>query len=274
MRWQGNPYTFSCDSPRSTMESFNRLPSRVASSNAARERSHPETETIGTGYPVRIVDDHELFSTSLAIALRSEGFDAQTIIVGSLKDFVARPTTSPGLIALDLCLGQDTNDQNIEGADLIECARTRGWMVLIVSGTDDIHRIAAAIAAGAIGYVPKSLSFDELCNTITLAAQGAPVMTTAERHKWIESHRKHLVQERELTRRLTRLSPRESEVLELLAEGMRATAIAKHFVVSIPTVRAHIRSILTKLDVSCQLEAAALLRQHGAFRRQSFDLKL
>jgi DNA-binding CsgD family transcriptional regulator len=57
------------------------------------------------------------------------------------------------------------------------------------------------------------------------------------------------------------LSPREREVLELLTEGMRAAAIAEYFVVSMPTVRTQIRSILAKLDVSSQLEAVALFRQ-------------
>ena len=72
-----------------------------------------------------------------------------------------------------------------------------------------------------------------------------------------------LAQERALSRRLSRLSAREREVLELLAEGMRAAAIAEHFVVSMPTVRTQIRSILAKLDVSSQLEAVALFRQQS-----------
>jgi DNA-binding NarL/FixJ family response regulator len=62
-------------------------------------------------------------------------------------------------------------------------------------------------------------------------------------------------------------------VLELLAAGMRAAAIAEHFVVSMPTVRTQIRSLLAKLEVSSQLEAVALVRQppdpHERSRRGS-----
>jgi DNA-binding NarL/FixJ family response regulator len=227
-----------------------------------------EPNTTGKCYPVRIVDDHILFSTSLAIALRSEGFDAQTLAIASLKDFLDRPTTSAGLIVLDVRIGEDANGQHIDVADLTEDIQARGWRVLIVSGSDDSPRIAAAIAAGAIGYVPKSQSFDVLRDTIIHAAEGTPVMTNAERRTWLEGHRKHLAQERALTRRFTRLSRRECEVLQLLSQGMRAAAIAEHFVVSIPTVRAQIRSILAKLEVSCQLEAAALLRQKPAIARR------
>jgi DNA-binding NarL/FixJ family response regulator len=86
-------------------------------------------------------------------------------------------------------------------------------------------------------------------------------MTEVEHREWVDRHRRYLARERELSRRLARLSRREREVLELLAEGQRAAAIAARLVVSMPTVRTQIRSILTKLEVSSQLEAVALLRQ-------------
>ena len=121
--------------------------------------------------------------------------------------------------------------------------------------------MAAAIAGGAIGSVPKSSSFDVLLRTIVTAARGEAVMTEIEHREWVDRHRQYLARERELSRRLARLSRREREVLELLTEGLRAAGIAERLVVSMPTVRTQIRSILTKLEVSSQLEAVALLRQ-------------
>jgi DNA-binding NarL/FixJ family response regulator len=269
---QGETSTFGCESAQSTAGPLINVSQRAASSYNPSEGSHAssrcreeckasEAITTGTEYSVLIVDDHELFSTSLAIALRSEGFDAEMLTVARLKDFFDHPITSTGLVVLDTHFGQDASGRHVDGADLTKTVRARGWMVLIVSCRDDSPGIAAAIAAGAIGYVPKSLSFERFLDTIILAAEGTPVMTSAERRMWLDSHQKRVAQERELTERLTRLSPREREVLQLLAEGKRAAAIAKHFVVSMPTIRTQIRSILTKLDVSCQLEAAALLRQ-------------
>ena len=232
---------------------------------AGREMDRPpEQDPTGMGYPVLIIAGRELFSTSLAMALRGAGFDAQALTAANSEDSFDRPDSSIGLVLLDVGLDQDVNGRHVDGAELTEGVRTRGWTVLIVSDSDEDPEIAAAITAGAIGYIPKSLSFVALCNTITRAAEGAPVMTNAERQKLLDGHRKHLAEERELTQRLTRLSPREREVLQLLADGMRAAAIARHFVVSMPTVRTHIRSILAKLEVSCQLEAAALLHQQAA----------
>jgi DNA-binding NarL/FixJ family response regulator len=166
-----------------------------------------------------------------------------------------------GLIVLDLDLGEDADGHHVNGADLVSGLKALGWKVLVVSGSVDRPGVAAAIASGAIGSVPKSRSFNVLLRTVMAAASGDPVMTDAEHQGWLERHRRYLAQERELSRRLSRLSPREREVLELLTEGMRAAAIAEHFVVSMPTVRTQIRSILAKLDVGSQLEAVALFRQ-------------
>jgi DNA-binding NarL/FixJ family response regulator len=193
-----------------------------------------------------IIDDHELFSSLTTMALRSQGFDARTLAVACVQDPLQRPTVAP------------------TGVDLVEGLRARGWEVLVVSGSVDQTGVAAAIAAGAIGSVPKSGSFDALLKAVITAAMDEPLMTECERDKWLERHRQDRAQQRELSRRWARLSPREREVLELLAEGMRASAVAQHFVVSMPTVRSQIRSILTKLDVRSQLEAVALFRQRPA----------
>lgn len=214
----------------------------------------------GHGYPVLVIDDHELFSTSLTIALRNEGFDARTLPVAFLRRFPDREERPAGLAVLDLDLGHDAGGRRVNGIDLVEGLRARGWKVLVVSGSVDRPEVAAAIAAGAIGSVPKSRSFDDLLRTVGAAARGEQVMTRDEYEEWLERHRRYVTEERELARRLMRLSPRELEVLELLAEGMRAASIARHFVVSMPTVRTHIRSILTKLEVGSQLEAVAMFR--------------
>ncbi|GAA5110876.1 LuxR C-terminal-related transcriptional regulator [Pseudonocardia adelaidensis] len=217
-----------------------------------------------SGYPVLVIDDHELFSTSLTMALRREGFDAHTLPVADVHDFLGREAVGPtGLVLLDLDLGQDAEGHYVNGADLVSRLRTLGWKVLVVSGGTDRRGVAAAIASGAIGSVPKSRSLDVLVGTVKTAASGDPVMTDAEHQGWLERHRRYLAQEQDLSRRLSRLSPRELEVLELLTEGMRAAAIAEHFVVSMPTVRTQIRSILAKLAVGSQLEAVALFRQQA-----------
>ncbi|NMO92982.1 response regulator transcription factor [Actinomycetospora sp. TBRC 11914] len=203
----------------------------------------------------------------MTMALRSRGLDARRIPVGDLIALARGRPTHAGLVVLDLDLGRDDEGIYRHGADFVGRLRERNWSVLVVSGSVDQPGVAAAIAAGAIGSVPKSSSFDVLLRTITNAARGEPVMSEVEHREWVDRHRRYLARERELSRRLGRLSRREREVLELLVEGLRAAAISDRLVVSMPTVRTQIRSILTKLEVSSQLEAVALVRQQPDVRR-------
>jgi len=214
------------------------------------------------GFTVLIVDDHELFSTSLRMALRAHGLDAHQVTPSGFDVILRQAEELPnGLIVLDLDLGKAPDGGWLHGPDVVTGLRERGWKVLIVSGSQDQPGIAAAIAAGAIGSVLKTSSFGALLETVIAAAEGRSLMTEAQHQSWLALDRTYRAKERELARRLSRLSRREQEVLELLAEGHRAAAIAEHFVVSMTTVRTQIRSILTKLEVSSQLEAVALLRQ-------------
>lgn len=213
-------------------------------------------------YSVLIVDDHELFSTSLRIALRAHDIEAHNADPDSYDSIMAKAaTTPPGLVVLDLDLGVGSSGQWLHGARLVTALRELNWQVLVVSGSTDMPGTAAAVAAGAIGVVPKSSSFETLLETVVRAASGKPVMSETDYQRWLASDRGYRAQERELSQKLGRLSRREAEVLELLAEGHRAAAIAERFVVSMTTVRTQVRSILTKLEVNSQLEAVALVRQ-------------
>lgn len=213
-------------------------------------------------YSVLIVDDHELFSTSLRVALRTHGIEAEQADPDGYDSVTARAaSTLPGLVVLDLDLGMDSAGRWLHGAPLVAALRELRWQVLVVSGSNDMPGTAAAVAAGAIGVVPKSSSFEGLLETVVKAASGQAVMSETERRRWSDRDRGYRARQRELSRKLGRLSRRESEVLDLLAEGHRAAAIAERFMVSMTTVRTQVRSILTKLEVNSQLEAVALVRQ-------------
>jgi DNA-binding NarL/FixJ family response regulator len=224
----------------------------------------PDAGRVTKDFPVVIIDDHELFSTSLLIALKNWGVDASQSPVDGVSDLlVRRPHEPVGLIVLDLDLGANSDGRRVNGADLVEDLRAKGWAALIVTGSNDESSIAAAVARGAIGLVQKSSGFNVLLGAVLTAARGKPVMSAAERARWLELHKRYRARDRELTQRLSRLSPREREVLNLLAEGQRAAAIAERFVVSMTTVRTQIRSILAKAGVNSQLEAVALVRPRG-----------
>ncbi len=211
---------------------------------------------------VVVVDDHELVSAAMVLALREAGLDAGRCPVIDIASVLAEvDARRPRLVLLDLDLGRDAYGRPVDGVELIGALRARGRAVLIVSGSSDRRRVAAAIAAGADGWVSKSAPLPTLIGAATDAAAGRAVMSPAERDEWLSYDRIHRAQAAELARRLERLTTREREVLDRLVDGRRAAAIAAEFVVSLTTVRTQIRSILIKLEVSSQLEAVALVRE-------------
>lgn len=215
-----------------------------------------------TAYSVLVLDDRELFSTSLVVALRSHGVNAEQIEIVGIDAILAAASFRPaGLVVLDVDIGRNADGRWLNGLDLLPPLRAEGWKVLVVSGSSDQPRIAEAIAAGAIGSVPESASFDMLLNTVLASAVGETVMSPDERQTWLKLHRIFQAHERERALRLGRLSARERKVLEKLAAGHRAASIADEFVVSLTTVRSQIRSVLSKLGVNSQLEAVALIRE-------------
>ena len=214
---------------------------------------------------ILLVDDHGLFDTTVVLALRGEGFDTRTVRSVDLHDLLGRPTApAPGLAVVDVDdIVLQADGRRLRGVDLVTDLRARGWDVLIVTGREDRTGSAAAVGAGALGSVPRSWPMDVLLQVVMVAALGGEFEGDGDHRGWARRHRQSQARSRELAQRLDRLSPREREVLELLADGLRAAAIAAHLVVSMSTVRTQIRSILVKLQVGGQLEAVAVFRQQA-----------
>lgn len=213
---------------------------------------------------VVIIDDHELFSTSLMIALRDRGIEARKVAVERLEEFAARPKGErPGVVVLDLNLGVTPDGRRIKGYDWIPRLRASGWPVLTVTGSGHDGDTAAAIAEGAVGVVSKSSPLDVLLKSVIQTVLGEPLLGETERRDWERKHRVRSERREQVAMRLEGLTVREREVLDEIARGQHAADIAKKSVVSLTTVRTQIRSILRKLDVSSQIEAIALLRQYS-----------
>jgi DNA-binding NarL/FixJ family response regulator len=214
---------------------------------------------------VLIVDDHELVGTSLMLSLRADGLDAHRCgAVGGVAGIVAEAARlRPGLVLLDLDLGRDRHGHRVDGVAVVAPLLASGWRVLILSGSTDHVRIGAALDGGAVAWVPKNAPFPQLLRAVRAAAEGRDAMPPERRRQLVEAFRERSTARAELRARLDKLSQREREVLGELAQGHRAQAVAQRHVVSLATVRTQIRAILTKLEVSSQLEAVALYRKAG-----------
>lgn len=148
-------------------------------------------------------------------------------------------------------------------AGVVRDAIVAGLTVLAIGSDTNRERGAAAISAGAVGWIRKTSSLDALAATVKAAAAGRIRMSDEQRAKWLAEHRSTNDSVRAQVERLEQLSPREREVLRHLADGLRAAEISALLFLSVTTVR----SILVKLDVNSQQHAAAVYRETS--RRRS-----
>lgn len=213
---------------------------------------------------VLIIDDHELVAASLAYLLSSRGMDAHRVPVTDLD--TARQAAleySPGVALLDLELGTGPDGVNLDGVELVGPLRAQGWTVLVVTGTAELDRIAAAVAAGAANWVVKGANLPELVAATVALAEGRGGLTRSERSEMLQRHREARRSSGYDADRLARLTAREREVLDRLTAGATPREIARQTHTSEHTVRAHIRGILSKLEVGSQGAATAVARQHA-----------
>lgn len=200
-----------------------------------------------------LVGPRDLAMTGSAAALEAAGFRTVHVVEPrALAAELAGP--EPGLVVLDL---------SRDGVHLVvPAAVDAGWLVVVVADGGREDRVAAAVAAGAHGYVPRSATVEQLLRCVRDAVDGRPLLHEGERARLVAAAERARERAAELDRRMARLSAREREVLGLLAAGLLPNGIARRLHLSITTVRSHVRAILTKLHVHTHAEASALLREH------------
>jgi DNA-binding NarL/FixJ family response regulator len=206
--------------------------------------------------PVRVmlVDDHPLIREAIG-HLITEAPDFE--LVGEAADgneCLARvDELKPDIVILDIAM------PNLNGEHAARELRRRypNLKVIALSGYADRQFVRAMSSAGVKGYVLKSASGRELIGALRAVAQGkhylSPEVTGAVMARWVE------MPVSSGTAEAVSLGKREKEVLKLIAEGQRSTAIAQKMGITVATVDAHRRNILRKL----RLHSAADLTRYA-----------
>lgn len=212
---------------------------------------------------VLIADDQEMVRTGLEMILR--GAD-DIEVVASVGDGHAAVAAGRRLRP-DVCL-LDVRMPNLDG--IAACERLTAdpgadvTKVVIVTTFDDDDIVDAALSAGAVGFLLKSASAALVLEAIRAASTGdqlvAPEVTGRLLRRISTSERAGTVSADEP---LERLSPREEEVVVLIAAGKTNAEIGERLHVSVATVKSHVNSILTKLGVRNRVEVAAFAFRTG-----------
>lgn len=221
--------------------------------------TEPEGQSPGVDR-LLILEDHELLSGTLALALRQRGLHVEAMNGPSREAVLERVAAlAPVLVLLDLDLGPALGN----GVELVGPLVEAGARVVIMSGDTSRPRLGACVEAGASGIVPKASRFDELVEAVQRSAEGRDLLPEGERQSLLAELRESRRASHQRLAPFHSLTPREQAVLARLMAGESAEAIAEHSYVSLATVRSQIRAILMKLGVNSQLAAVALARDAG-----------
>lgn len=209
-----------------------------------------------SGYRFVIADDHPLFRGALKQALATLADEADIVEAG---DFEGAKAAVAGNDDIDLVL----LDLSMPGASgLSGLISLRGIHadvpMVVVSAHDDPETIRRALELGASGFISKSASIDDIRNAVAIVLDGGVVAPAGmdlgvERDPEIS----------DLIRRLQTLTPQQTRVLGMLAEGLLNKQIAYELKVSEATIKAHVSAVLQKLGVDSRTQAVILLSKIG-----------
>lgn len=212
---------------------------------------------------ILLVDDHEVVRMGLRMML--ENIDDVEVVAeaGSAAEAVAAcEQYQPNVVVMDI---------RMPGRSGIDACRTimERWpetqVIMLTSYAND-ELIADAIRVGAVGYVLKQVGTGELMRALDAIRQGAASLDPAVTRRVLSMMRQQMDKAPDPFQGLT---PREIDVLRLLAQGKSNAQIASELVLSDKTVRNHISIILDKLNVVNRVEAATFAVQHNIHNYQS-----
>jgi DNA-binding NarL/FixJ family response regulator len=216
----------------------------------------PTEGSMSAQAPIRIllVDDHEIFAHSLVRLLESRPELTVVGSVGSVSEAVSAAVEhTPDVILMDFEL---PDGDGPEATEQIKALTPLVKVIMLTARTDD-EALVRAIEAGCCGFVKKGDAVDTLLGAIVAAQEGDDIATSID---LTPLFRRLRPTHRGLGANLT---PRELEVLELIATGSVNKHIAEQLGLSLHTVRNHSQSILYKLRAHSKLEAVATaVREH------------
>jgi len=198
-----------------------------------------------------VVDDVPLFRAGLTSALNGAGYD----VIGEAGDgesaVAVAESEQPDIVLLDILM------PGVSGIDVLGKIRavSPSSEVLLLTGSESVEDLVAAIRGGARGYILKDMPFDELILVIDNIAGGGAAVSPGMAGKLFDVTKELLLHQELISTRKPTLTGRELEVLGLVADGKTSRQIGDLLYISENTVKNHIRNILDKLGLHSRNEA-------------------
>jgi DNA-binding NarL/FixJ family response regulator len=207
------------------------------------------------GDPIRVlvVDDHALFRRGLQMVLGSE---TDIEVVGEASDgaeaIAVATETTPDIVLMDVRMPRRGGiDATTAIKDAVPSAK-----IIMLTISDEEADLYDAIKAGAMGYLLKEISIEEVASAVRAVHHGQSLISPSMASKLLTEFASMIKKTDERQQVPTpRLTDREMEVLRLVAKGLNNRDIAKQLFISENTVKNHIRNILEKLQLHSRMEA-------------------
>lgn len=213
--------------------------------------------------PIRIliVDDHTLLRSGIKLALqRHEGFEVVGEAGDGLEGIKRAKQLKPDVVLLDL---------HMPGTSGLEALRVLvddvpETQVVMLTVSEDAEDLLETLRAGARGYLLKNIDTEFLLESIRRAAHGESVMSPQMAHKLADSLRAPPKESAAVVDvNPGKLSPREREIIVMLAHGASNKEIARVLNLSESTIKIHVQGILRKLNIAKRVQAAVYAVAHG-----------
>jgi NarL family two-component system response regulator LiaR len=215
---------------------------------------------------VLIVDDHAIVRKGIrALLSESGGFEIVAEVADGQEAVLMAEETQPDVILMDLLMPVM---DGIEATRQITSRRPDARILVLTSFAAD-NKVFPAIKAGALGYLLKDSSPEELIRAIHQVHRGEPALHPTIARKLLQE----IAQPVDLPPAPEALTARELMVLRHIAQGMSNQEIADELIISEPTVRAHVSHILGKLHLASRTQAALYAVREGLTSEGEIDVE-
>lgn len=216
--------------------------------------------------PIRLLicDDHRILGDAMAMLVR---MDPQLELVAdpfnrTESAVAAVAELQPDVVLMDVDFPSGMN--GIEATRAIMTQRPATRVVVMSGSSDSDAMLVAAIGAGAAGFLPKSEAASKILEAVRAAANGESLLDSSTLMRVLRQVGDAKAHRGALDQKTSRLTNREVEILQSVAEGESNADIANDLFLSVHTVQTHVRNILVKLEVHSKLQAVALAVKAGA----------
>jgi DNA-binding NarL/FixJ family response regulator len=212
--------------------------------------------------PLRVVvaDDQALVRTGFRMILTADGIDVVAEATNGAEAIEAVRRTRPDVILMDIRMPEM---DGLEATRRLLTGTTNEPRVIILTTFDLDHYVYAALSAGASGFLLKDVTPEHLVAAVRMVRAGDALLAPAITRRLVERFANRGSDTAAIHRDLSALTPRELEVLRLLAQGLSNAELAAQLHLSEATVKTHVARILAKLGLRDRVQAVVVAYETG-----------